>query len=721
METCSFTGKNGKLDKDNILRTDRSHNLGVAKLKLGTIILPRSDSPEVISRLAEFGWFHKIDSDNETVTPEIDDLLLRAQKLHQSADNVLGGLGIPLRVGILEIMFKGTVIKMKNYSTDEIETVIKDLEENMANLIDDARKRLDAGDAIRRDLDNHIALRETTVLAKKLDFNLDDFKSTKYLYSDLFIIEESSFGEITRSLPDVTLYKYDLDLKTHAAVIVVAAAEDADKIGRIMRGVNAVAILIPSEFPQAPNKAHALAVKQIKILEKRQAENAKQTAAFAKKNRGEILALHERCIVAKDVLEHLRKPGGTKRFAVIRGYIPVKMEEKFKKICSKWTAITEEPAKDAEEPVLLDNPRFVRTFETITDSQGFPKKGELDPTPMIAIMWPIFYGIMFADLGHGLLLMGLGLLFKVKGQGNMARWGMLIAISGAAAAIAGTGTGEVFGFHLDHIAPFEDLLHEGGALHSFSWIVGSISVSELNFEQVINILKVSLFLGILHLLAAMVLRVRRNLKAGRKLVAYLENIPNITLYLSIIAIMMCAIGSSYDVINMYSRVHTEAVPWVTVLVGDWAQVWIITRIAIVLAISSIVIMIIGGIKHAKKHPEEGADPASVIIETLLGKTIESLAHTVSYARIGIMLLVHAALLLTVNNAFVSLGGISSPVAMAMIIGGNLGIMMIEGLIVYIQSLRLHLYEYFTKWYDGGGPVFKNLMPETVYNKFIWKK
>ena len=127
------------------------------------------------------------------------------------------------------------------------------------------------------------------------------------------------------------------------------------------------------------------------------------------------------------------------------------MEEKFKKICLKWTAIIEEPAKDAKEPVLLDNPRFVRTFETITDSQGFPKKGELDPTPMIAIMWPIFYGIMFADLGHGLLLMGMGLLFKVKGQGNMARWGMRDCnIRSCSSSMAGMGTGEVFGFHLDH-------------------------------------------------------------------------------------------------------------------------------------------------------------------------------------------------------------------------------------------------------------------------------
>ena len=70
-----------------------------------------------------------------------------------------------------------------------------------------------------------------------------------------------------------------------------------------------------------------------------------------------------------------------------------------------------------------------------------------------------------------------------------------------------------------------NLLLEGGALHSISWIVGSISVSSLEFDQVINILKVSLFLGILHLLAAMILRVRRNLKEGDKIAAYLESIP----------------------------------------------------------------------------------------------------------------------------------------------------------------------------------------------------
>ena len=170
------------------------------------------------------------------------------------------------------------------------------------------------------------------------------------------------------------------------------------------------------------------------------------------KIRQDILTLHERASVAKDVLELLRKPGGTKNFAVVQGYIPKKMEKKFKDTTGKWMSIVEDvsdPELSKKRPTLFDNKIFVRTFEVITQSQGIPKKGEADPTPMIALMWPIFYGLMFADVGHGLLLMGLGLIFKLKGQGNLSRWGMLIAISGAAAAIAGVGTGEAFGFHIN--------------------------------------------------------------------------------------------------------------------------------------------------------------------------------------------------------------------------------------------------------------------------------
>ncbi len=698
--------------------------MGLADLKLGSVILPRSESPQAVSRLAEFEWFHKIDTENDIVTPEIDDLLLEAQKTYQSIDDVVKGLGVPPVVGILEILFKGTVIKKKDYEIDEIADMVGDLQRRTPGIIDGPAKLLEERADTKRSLDEYTSLKETLEVAKKLDIDLSGFGLMRYFYTNLFVINSSDYEEISRALEGVTFYKYDLASKEKAAILVIAGTGDSEKTLKVLRGLNANPFSIPEGFPQVPSEAHALADSKIKELAEKQKANAKEIAKVAKSARRDILALYEEAQVAKDVLETLRKPGGTRHFAVIQGFIPSKMEEKFKSSTKQWMSVTEEiadPKLQAQAPTLFDNKRFVRTFEVITKSQGVPRKGESDPTPMIALMWPIFYGLMFADMGHGLLLMGMGLLFKVKGQGNLSRWGMLIAISGAASAIAGVGAGEAFGYHLDHMWPIQGLLEEGGALHSVSWIVGILSVAELTFEQVINILKVSLFIGIIHLVWAMILRIQRLAREGHKLAMYMEAIPNITLYGGIVVIMMCAIGSQYDVMNMYSKVHTEAVPWVTIFLGEWAQVWIVTRIAVVVVIASMALMMVGGILHAKRHPEDGGSAANVVMEVFLGKTVESLAHTISYARLGIMLLVHAALLLTVNNAFNSLGGVESGGAWAMIIGGNLGIMMIEGLIVYIQSLRLHLYEYFTKWYDGGAQTFRQIRPEMIYNQFVWKR
>ena len=698
--------------------------MATADLKLGTVILPRTESPRAISRLAEFKWFHKIETENDFVTPEIDELLLEAQKSFQSIDDVVKRLGVPPIVGIMEILFKGTVIKRKDYEIDEIEEMVNYLKETAPSIIDKPAELLEEAANTKLAIEEFTSLKETLEVIKKMKIDLSGFGLMKYFYTNLFVINSSDFEEINRSLEGSTIYKYDLENKEKSALLIISDSKDSEKILKVLRSFNSNVFTIPEGIPQIPSEAYETATSKIKELTEKKGSINKQIAGVKKNLRRDILSIHEKARVAKDVLESLRKPGGTKHFAAIQGFIPRKMEGKFQDSTKQWTSIIEEvtdPKLVSKLPTLFDNKRFVRTFEVITKSQGIPKKGEPDPTPMIALMWPIFYGLMFADMGHGLLLMGLGLLFKFKGQGELSRWGMLIAISGASAAIAGVGAGEMFGYHLDHMGPFEGLLEEGGALYSVSWIVGILSVAELSFDQVISILKVSLFLGIIHLVWAMALRMQRLVQTGQKLVLYMEAIPNLTLYGGIVVIMMCAIGSQYDVMNMYSRVHTEAVPWVTVFLGDWAQVWIVTRIAVVIVIASMVLMMVGGILHAKKHPEDGGDPASVVMEVFLGKTVESLAHTISYARLGIMLLVHAALLLTVKNAFSSLGGAESGGAIAMIIGGNLGIMMIEGLIVYIQSLRLHLYEFFTKWYGGGAQPFAQLRQELIYNNFIWKK
>ena len=697
-------------------------SVAVADLLMSSVILPRTDSPKAISRLTEFEWFHKMEMENETVTPEIDDLLLRAQKTHQFIEEVIKGLNIPLRVGIMEILFKGTVIKKKNYDIDEIEGMIADLEKTPDN-ITKASKLLEENSEFNRSLEEFKSLKETLQVVNNLEIDLSSFGSLNYFYANLFVINSSDYAEIERLLEDTPIFKYDLKSKEKSAIIIISDIDDSEKILKVMRALNSNPFSIPKDFPQIPSEAYSLAEEKIKELTGKQKSILKELASITKKIRGEILTMHENAFVAKEVLETLRKPGGTKNFAVIQGYIPKKMEKKFKQVTSQWMSITEE-VKDEETlsnlPVYLDNPRWVRTYEVITSSQGIPKRGEFDPTWMIVLMWSIFYGLMFADLGHGLLLMGLGLLFKFKGQGTLSRWGMLLAMSGGAGAVAGVFQGEIFGFHIEHFAGFEALLHEGGPLHSIEWLIGAISVAELTFDQVIMILKVSLFLGVIHLGWAFLLRIRNYAKRKDKDALIFEAIPNLFMWLGVFGVMMGAIGSGYDVMNMYSRIHTEAVPWVSILVGEWAVVWIVVRVSIIIILACVVMMIIGGIKHNKKHPEDGGDMVSVMMEVLLGKTIECLAHSISYARLGIMLLVHAALLLTVNQAFESLGGLDSPTALVLIIGGQIGIMMIEGLIVYIQSLRLHLYEFFTKWYDGGSQPFKQLVPEIVYNSYSWK-
>ncbi|MDA7953691.1 MAG: ATPase [Nitrosopumilus sp.] len=692
--------------------------MAVAELLMGSVILPRSESPRVASRLAEFEWFHNREAEDGLATPEIDDLLLRAQKAYQRIDDALAGLGIPLRVGIMEILFKGTVIKRRSYEVSEIEGMVRDLEEGAAP-VEEAERLMAEKAAAAKSLSEYEAAADVLRAASGLDVDVGMLGRGRRFFTALFVVDAKDWDEASRALEGAAVIGMETGSKERRAAVVVCDAEDSARVLGAMRALGYAPFAVPEGLPQVPGRAFKEAEARAAELAEKIKTVGKEVARAAKKSRAALLAMHENALVSKEVLEALRKPGGTRNFALIQGYIPKKMEKKFRDAAGGWTVVTEEAGEDA--PVHLDNPRWVRTYEVITQNQGIPKRGEYDPTWMISLMWPIFYGIMFADVGHGLLLMALGLLFKMKGQGSLARWGMLLAMSGGAGALAGFFQGEVFGFALYKFAGFEALLQEGGVLHPVLWMVGAIKVAELTFEQVILILKVSIFLGIIHLAWAFVLRIRNCWRAGERIEMFFEAIPNLVMWLGVIGVMLAAIGSGYDVTNMYSRAHAEPVPWVTAVLGEWAVVWVVVRIAVVAVIVSMVMMIIGGILHNKRHPDAGGDAISVVMEVLLGKVIECLAHTISYARIGIMLLVHAALLLTVNSAYRSMGGLESPGALALVVGGQIGIMMIEGLIVYIQSLRLHLYEFFTKWYAGGAAPFRQLVPETVYNRYAWRR
>ena len=691
--------------------------MGQAKLLKTTLILPRVETHEAVSKLAELEWFHTLQNPSEHSSSYFDDLLLNAQKLFQEIDDVIRSLGISLETGVMATLFKGAPQEKTDYKIDDIQNFIVELENKSKTLLEEPVSLLKTQQKIEKDLEEYRNALDAIGGASKLKMDLSGLRNLKTFFAEIFIINSKDLHEIQNSLGDLIVHPVKLN-DEKSSITVIGSQEDSEKIMKVLRSFNVHPIQIPSDLPQNPSSAYDICQKTTKELEKKYAEITKKIEKLKVTILPKLLSLYESSKTAKDILEITRKPAGTKNFAVIQGYIPVSMENKFKTLTDRYISVTEPVKLDRDSPdqlpTLLVNNRYAKTFEVITETQGLPNHGEVDPTPIIAFVWPVFYGIMFADLGHGLLLFGLGMFLRYRGIGNLKTWGTLLAASGAAASIAGLGTGEMFGFHIDEIAILAPLFEPLGPL------VGALNVSELTFDQVIKILKVSVAIGIVHILMALFLRLRNDILEKNKLIIFTHDIPTIIQFLAVVALILAAIGSGYDIIGMFGVtgvIHNEPVPWLTFLFGDWVTVDLVAKATPPIIIATAGIMIWGGKKEqdlaAKHGHDEGGGLMGIVIEVILVRIIEVLSNVISYTRLGIMLLVHAALLVTVNQSYESGGGL------AVLIGGNIGIMLIEGLIVYIQTIRLHLYEWFPKWYRGEGVGFKKLIPDMLYSNLLW--
>ncbi len=141
---------------------------------------------------------------------------------------------------------------------------------------------------------------------------------------------------------------------------------------------------------------------------------------------------------------------------VIVGWIPAASLENFTqrlKKASKEALIEAFPAKrddnNQDVPVELGNPRLLRPFQMLTTTYARPQYGEVDPTPLIAVIFPFLFGAMFGDVGQGLVLAGLGWLLtnrKVKQLQGLASLGPIITACGLIATIFGFLYGSFFGF-----------------------------------------------------------------------------------------------------------------------------------------------------------------------------------------------------------------------------------------------------------------------------------
>lgn len=711
--------------------------MGLAQLAKVTLILPRTESSKVASKLAQFEWFHPISSNSEYSDPHLDQLHLRSQKLFQSIDEVVRELEIKTEIGIMDALIKGTPKNKKELQISEIEQLITKLEDQSKTLITETSKIIDERDSINRQLDEYKTLKDTLSVVSSLKIDLSKLTNSKLLYQNMFITKTKDLPEIQRSISNASLFTLKLN-DTNSALFIFGNNDDADKIGKAIRSFDISQITIPNTFSQNPNEAFKHLTTSIKELTTKKKEIDSAILKLSKQNTSKILYLRESSQIVREILETFRKPAGLKNFAIIQGYIPTVMADSFRKLHERWITIFEHKKHDAfhqiegeeegddyeaqqskenQEPTLFANGPYFRSFEPITLTQGQPKSNEVDPTLMIAFIFPIFYGLMFADAGQGALLALLGATFRIRGTGNLKKWGTLILASGIAAVFVGLIVGEAFGFHILEVPGGEFLRSLG--------FIGILNAADFSEETVLTILTFSINIGIIHLVSAFAFAIYKGIKQGKTYEVLSHRLPVLIMYLAVISLMLAAVGANYKVLEMYT--NQNPAPFFSNIAGEWVTVEIVTKIAFLILMITILLQIIAvplGVKlgKLKVHGSVNEELFMTVIEVMLIRLVELFANTISYTRIGIMLLVHVALMGTVINgveSFLSTGNFAVGIVVAML--GNFGVMMIEGLLVYIQALRLHLYEWFTKFYDGSGVPFKKLVPEMLYTSILWEK
>lgn len=348
----------------------------------------------------------------------------------------------------------------------------------------------------------------------------------------------------------------------------------------------------------------------------------------------------------------------------IRGYIPSEKLKDFEdKILEKFpdATIIQEKRKISIAPVYIKSP-----IKNIMAMAGLPRHGEADPSPIFTITFPLFFGMMFGDIGHGLVLAIVGLLLrKLSPSRSKREWGLILVLMGIFAVFFGILSGEVFGIHVPFYKPVISIFSE----HDHG---------EVSSEKMLFLLGLSMLIGVMHITIGYAFKIINLIHEGETREALLFYVPLVITYLSAVIF----IGSTEYAGRVISRD-----------IGTIAQY---------IMFACIILMIFG-------------QPSKIffnLVEFFIS-ALELASNTISYARLVILYTVHVLLSSAVNMAL-ALGFAGLPI----VVIGNVGIIALEGLLAFIQSLRLHFYEFFSKFYHGGGEPYRPLLLDLRLSRIL---
>jgi V/A-type H+-transporting ATPase subunit I len=315
-------------------------------------------------------------------------------------------------------------------------------------------------------------------------------------------------------------------------------------------------------------------------------------------------------------------------------------------------------------PTKLKNNWFSWPFEMIVKMYGLPAYHEIDPTPFLAITYCLAWGIMFGDIGQGLVYFLAGVFLRKK----MAGAGHILMRLGGFSIFFGFVYGSLFGLEK----------------HELPWLPSLLDGGPLDPKNIPSILAVGVLFGVIVLTASFIMGVINSLRRN-DIEEGLFGKNGVFGYLFFISLV-------FTLVSVAGIIPVPTSVPVTVL--------LISLIVIILKepLTNMVLK-----KKPLFHHGAGAYFTEAIfegIETILN----ALSNAISFVRVGAFALNHAGLFL----AFLVMSEVvTNPIAKILIlVVGNILILSLEGLIVFIQGLRLQYYEMFSKYFEGGGVEFK---------------
>ena len=411
-----------------------------------------------------------------------------------------------------------------------------------------------------------------------------------------------------------------------------------------------------------------------------------ELAYFTDKVSAELSAILSKLKFKSDCFELRKKAiisGGKFSFS---GFSPTadgeKLSELLKKagedIVCEVIPIEHKGASDAV-PVKLKNNIITRPFEMFIRMYGLPCYSGFDPTPYVAFTYMLMFGIMFGDVGQGIVVSLLGLLLTKLTKNPLAP---IMTRLGIFSALFGCVYGSVFGIETI-ITP---IYHRENIWHEVCKLLSGLGIPEHPeniFQAAMVILIFALILGAVLILISIIFNIIKNFRAkktGEALFA-VNGVSGAVIYA---ALLFGACGTFLFGLEMFS------IPYVMIL----------------MILPVVLIFLKAPLTALIEHRHVEFSIAEAFIDVLEG-AITFLSNTMSYLRIGGFVLSHAGFMLVVSQ-LAGTADPNAPVTVGTVITyiiGNLLVMGIEGLLSGIQVLRLEFYEVFSRFYDGNGRGF----------------